>query len=166
VGGLSTSCVNSLDTQPLDDDIVSSETLYETPQDFRQVLAKLYAGFAATGQRGPAGDPDIQGIDEGFSSYIRMYWILQEIPTDEAIVAWTDPGLPEINTQVWSPSNDFVMGMYSRIYYEIALTNEFIRHAEGNENEDVQTYLAEARFLRALSYWHALDLFGGNVPFV
>ena len=30
---------------------------------------------------------------------------------------------------------------------------------------DVQYYRAEARFLRALSYWHAIDLFA-NVPFV
>ncbi|MGA0407156.1 MAG: hypothetical protein ACO3PR_03615, partial [Limisphaerales bacterium] len=30
---------------------------------------------------------------------------------------------------------------------------------------EVQGYRLEARFLRALSYWHALDLFG-SVPFV
>ena len=30
---------------------------------------------------------------------------------------------------------------------------------------DIVRYRAEARFLRALSYWHAIDLFG-NVPFV
>lgn len=161
-----TSCINSLDTEPLDDDVTTSASVYKTPQDFRQVLAKLYAGFATTGQQGPAGNPDIQGIDEGFSSYIRQYWTLQELPTDEAIVAWTDPGLPNINVQEWAPSNDFIMGMYSRIYYEIALANEFIRHAKESENEVVKTYLAEARFLRALNYWHALDLFGGNVPFV
>lgn len=166
LGTFITSCIDSLNTKPLDDDIVSSGTLYDTPQEFRQVLAKLYAGFATTGQRGPAGDPDIKGIDEGFSSYIRMYWTLQELPTDEAIVAWSDPGLPQINVQNWSASNDFIMGMYSRIFYEIALTNEFIRHAKGKENPKIQAYLAEARFLRALSYWHALDLFGGGVPFV
>ena len=27
-------------------------------------------------------------------------------------------------------------------------------------------YRAEVRWLRALSYWHALDLFGNGVPFV
>lgn len=160
------SCVDNLNTSPLDDDVITSEAVYETPEDYRQVLAKLYAGFAVTGQQGPDGNPDIQGIDEGFSSYVRMYWVSQEIPTDEAVVGWTDPGLPEFNYQAWGASNDFVMGMYSRIYYVIALTNEFIRNAQGNENEAVQTYNAEARFLRALSYWHALDLYGGNIPFV
>lgn len=160
------SCTDDLNTSPLDDDIVTSEAVYETPEDYRQVLAKLYAGFATSGQQGPAGDPDIQGIDEGFSSYVRMYWVSQEIPTDEAVVGWTDPGLPDFNFQSWGASNDFVLGMYSRIFYEIALTNEFIRNAEGNDNQTVQEYTAEARFLRALSYWHALDLYGGGVPFV
>jgi len=160
------SCTNDLNTSPLDKDVVTSAAVYNTPQDYRQVLAKLYAGYAATGQQGPAGNADIQGIDEGFSSYVRQYWVAQEIPTDEAVVGWGDPGLPDFNYQSWSASNDFVMGMYSRIYYEIALTNEFIRNAKGNDNPEVQEYMAEARFLRALSYWHALDLYGGGVPFV
>jgi len=140
--------------------------VYDTPDDFRQVLAKLYAGYAVTGQEGPAGQADIQGIDEGFSSYIRQLWVHQVLPTDEAVVAWNDPGLPEFNFQNWGASNDFVMAMYSRIFYQVALSNEFIREANKRDESAIQTYKAEARFLRALSYWHALDLFGGNVPFV
>ncbi len=161
-----TSCTDDLNTSPIDDDVQTSESVYTSPQNYQQVLAKLYAGFATTGQQGPAGDPDIQGIDEGFSSYIRQLWVAQEISTDEAVVGWNDDGLPEYNYQAWNASNDFVMALYSRIYYQIALANEFIRNAQGNENQQVQQYLAEARFLRALSYWHALDMFGGNVPFV
>jgi len=161
----SVSCVDSLNTTPIDDSVVTSANVYDTPDDFRQVLAKLYAGFAATGQEGPAGMPDIQGIDEGFSSYIRQYFVHQVLTTDEGVVAWNDPGLPEFNFHAWSPSNDFVMGMYSRIFYEITLTNEFIRETQQRDESVIRQYEAEARFLRALSYWHALDLFGGNVPF-
>ncbi|MDZ7660092.1 RagB/SusD family nutrient uptake outer membrane protein [Fodinibius sp.] len=161
-----TSCTDDLNTSPIDDDVETSESVYTGPDKYRQVLAKLYAGFATTGQQGPAGDPDIQGIDEGFSSYLRQLWVAQEIPTDEAVVGWNDPGLPSYNYQGWTASNDFVMGLYSRIYYQISLANEFIRNAKGNDNQQVQQYLAEARFLRALSYWHALDMFGGGVPFV
>lgn len=162
---VSVSCTDDLNTSPIDDSIVTSANVYETPEDFRKVLAKLYAGFAATGQQGPAGMPDIQGIDEGFSSYVRQLWVHQTIPTDEAVVAWEDPGLPDFNFQSWGPSNDFVMGMYSRIYYEVTLTNEFIREAQRRNEAVINEYQAEARFLRALSYWHALDMFGGNVPF-
>ena len=160
------SCTDDLNTSPLDESVISSNVVYDTPEDFRQVLAKLYAGFATTGQQGPAGNPDIQGIDEGFSSYVRQLWVNQVIPTDEAVVAWNDPGLPDFNTQNWNASNDFVLGMYSRIFYQIPLTNEFIREAQQRNEDVIAGYLNEARFLRALSYWHALDLYGGNVPFV
>ncbi|MGM0565956.1 MAG: RagB/SusD family nutrient uptake outer membrane protein [Bacteroidota bacterium] len=170
--GFTTSCVKDLDTVPIDDSEITPEDAYGSPEGFRQVLAKLYAGYAATGQQGPAGEPDIDGIDEGFSSYVRTYWVTQEIPTDEAVVAWSDPGLPQFNTQSWSASNDFVMAIYSRIFYQVTLTNEFIREAKDEDSEQIQGYLAEARFLRALSYYHALDLFGernqsnAGVPFV
>lgn len=161
----SVSCMDDLNTSPIDDSVVTSADVYDNPDDFRQVLAKLYSGFSATGQQGPAGMPDIQGIDEGFSSYIRQLWVHQTLPTDEAVVAWNDPGLPEFNFQTWGASNDFVMGMYSRIFYEITLTNEFIRETQQRDEAVIRGYEAEARFLRALSYWHALDMFGGNVPF-
>ncbi|WP_340102597.1 RagB/SusD family nutrient uptake outer membrane protein [Rhodohalobacter sp. 8-1] len=166
VFGIAVSCTGDLSTTPIDDNITTSANVYESPDDFEQVLAKLYAGFSVTGQQGPAGNADIQGIDEGFSSYIRQLWVHQTLPTEEAIVAWNDPGLPDFNFQSWGSSNDFVMGMYSRIYYEIALTNEFIREAQQRDEAVIQQYLAEARFLRALSYWHGLDMFGGNIPFV
>ncbi|MDG5766141.1 RagB/SusD family nutrient uptake outer membrane protein [Balneolales bacterium ANBcel1] len=161
-----TSCTGDLSTTPIDDSEITSDMVYDSPENFRKVLAKLYAGFAVTGQEGPAGMPDIDGIDEGFSSYLRQYWVHQEIPTDEAVVGWSDPGLPSFNTQSWGASNDFVMGMYSRIFYQITLANEFIRNARDESDAQIQQYMAEARFLRALSYWHALDLFGGGVPFV
>lgn len=161
-----TSCTDDLNTSPIDDDVQTSESVYTSPENYRQVLAKLYAGFATTGQQGPAGDADIQGIDEGFSSYIRQMWVAQEITTDEAVVGWNDDGLPEFNYHDWNSSNDFVMALYSRIYYQIALGNEFIRNAQDSDDASVQQYMAEARFLRALSYWHALDMFGGGVPFV
>jgi len=160
------SCTGSLDVTPPDEDVLTSAQVFDTPDDFRQVLAKLYAGLSLTGQQGPAGDPDIQGIDEGFSNYIRQLWVSQQLPTDEAVVAWNDPGLPEFNTLQWGSSNDFVLGMYSRIFFQITLTNEFIRNAKERPEEEIQAFNAEARFLRALSYWHALDLYGGNVPFV
>lgn len=165
LGLTATSCIDDLNTSPIDDDVVTSESIYNTPEEYRQVLAKLYAGFSTTGQQGPAGNADIQGIDEGFSSYVRQYFTHQENPTDLAIIGWGDEGLPDFNTISWTASNDFVMGMYSRIYYTIAMANEFIRNAEGREEAAIQEYMAEARFIRALSYWHALDLFGGNIPF-
>ena len=154
---------------------VTSGNIFSDASSYRAFLAKLYAGLVTSGQAGPDGDPDIGGIDEGFSQYIRGYWQLQELPTDEAIIGWGDIGLPELNTQLWASSNPFIAAMYSRIYYQVALANQFLREttddklsARGVSAElrtQIQQYRAEARFLRALSYWHALDLFG-NVPLV
>ena len=68
------SCFKDLDTIPIDEDIITSAQVYEDPNSYRQVLAKIYAGLAVTGQQGPAGQGDIEGIDEGFGQYLRMLW--------------------------------------------------------------------------------------------
>ncbi|GAB4329382.1 MAG: RagB/SusD family nutrient uptake outer membrane protein [Flammeovirgaceae bacterium] len=160
-----TSCVNDLDVTPIDPDEESSKTVYDSPEAYYGVLAKLYGGLALTGQQGPAGQGDIGGIDEGVSSYLRGYWYHQELTTDEAVVGWSDQTIKDFHEQDWGAGDIFIRGMYSRIFYQIVLANELIGASNGNSDANIQKYNAEARFLRALSYWHALDLFG-NVPFV
>ncbi len=167
-----TACVNDLDVLPPDPNIETSATLFDDPSAWKMVLAKCYAGLAVSGQQGPAGKPDIQDIDEGFSTYLRQYWCASELPTDEAVISWNDAGLPDYHFQNWSNTNTFISAMYNRIYYQVALLNEYIRAINSkigglssSLQEEVTMYRAEARFLRAFSYWHALDLFG-SVPFV
>jgi hypothetical protein len=171
--GVTAACNNDLTVEPKS--TITSANIFSDTGSYRAFLAKLYSGLVVTGQSGPDGNPDIGGIDEGFSQYIRGYWQLQELPTDEAIIGWNDIGLPELNTQTWSSSNAFVTAMYSRIFYQVALANQFLRETTDEKlasrntsptlTDQVHQYRAEARFLRALSYWHALDLFG-NVPLV
>jgi hypothetical protein len=166
------SCVKDLDRKPFYES--TSANVYNDFKNYKLILAKLYAGYAVSGQQGPAGKPDIGGIDEGFSNYIRQYWTAQELPTDEAVISWNDPDLPDFHRMNWTTSNLFVTAMYNRIYYQISLCNEFIRETtdeklgsrgiNGKDLEEAKRFRAEARFLRALSYWHALDMFG-NVPF-
>src|SRR5687768_6052380 len=86
---------------------VTGANIFNDPSSYRAFLAKLYAGLAVTGQQGGAGRGDISGIDEGFSQYIRLYWQMQELPTDEVVIAWNDAGVQELNTQIWSSSNQF-----------------------------------------------------------
>ena len=155
---------------------VSSANVFNDPNSYRAFLAKIYGGLIVTGQRGPDGNPDIAGIDEGFGEYLRLYWYLQEMPTDEAVIGWNDPGLPDLNTGLWGASNSMVNAMYYRIFYQVMLVNEFLRQStdamldsRGQMDPTLRTnvhfYRAEARFLRALSYWHGIDLFG-NIPLV
>lgn len=162
---LVTSCVGDLDVVPIDPDQVTSKTVYDNPAAYEKGLAKLYATFALSGQQGPAGNPDIAGIDEGFGNYLRQYWNCQELTTDEAVISWNDATIKDFHWQTWTQNDVFVAAMYSRIMYTVALCNEYIRATEGNEDANIKTYHAEARFLRALAYYHALDMFG-NPPFV
>jgi hypothetical protein len=148
--------------------------VFQDPSSYRAFIARVYAGLAVSGQQGAAGNPDIQGIDEGFSQYLRLYWEHEELPTDEAVIGWGDVGLPELNTQGWAVNNNFVAAMYYRIFFQVVMANEFLRQttdakldARGNVGPalraDIREYRAEARFLRALSYWHGIDLFG-DIP--
>lgn len=167
--------VGCTDTTELPTSTISDNNYFNDPSSYRQFLAKIYAGLAVSGQQGPAGNGDIKGIDEGFSQYLRLYWEAQELPTDEAVIAWGDVGLPEMNTQLWAASNSFVVSMYYRIGFQVAMANEFLRQSTDEKlserratedlRADVHTFRAEARFLRALSYWHGIDLFG-NIPLV
>ncbi len=169
------SCTGDLDTIPLDPNQTTSATVYDSPEAYKQVLAKVYAGFAVSGQEGPAGRPDISGIDEGFGQYLRGYWYHQELTTDEAIIGWNDQTIMDFNDQSWTSVDGFTFAFYNRIFYQIALCNEFLRETtperldERGEPADlrdqIRQYRAEVRFLRAVSFWHALDLFR-NVPFV
>ncbi|MBV5349426.1 RagB/SusD family nutrient uptake outer membrane protein, partial [bacterium] len=160
-----TSCVKDLDVTPRDPNIITSLTVYSTPAAYKEGLAKLYATFAVSGQQGPSGQPDIAGIDEGFGNYLRQYWNAQELPTDEAVMAWNDASIKDFHWQTWAPNDVFISAIYSRIMYTVALSNEYIRATAGNTDADIKKYHAEARFIRALAYSHAIDLFG-NPPFV
>jgi len=170
-----TSCVNDLNTVPIDSDVVTSETVYEDPANYIHVLAKLYAGLAVSGQEGPSGNNDLSGLDEGFGQYLRALWYAEELPTDEAVIGWNDATIRDFHDIDWSADDNFIRNLYSRIFYQVSLCNEFIRETtddklnsrgiDGDIRTDIAMYRAEARFLRALSYYHAIDLFG-NVPFV
>ncbi|MBI3585614.1 MAG: RagB/SusD family nutrient uptake outer membrane protein [Ignavibacteriales bacterium] len=170
---LFSSCVKDLEVEPIDPNVNTLNNVFKDQAAYKQALAKLYTSFAISGQTGGGGGlPDISGIDENFGNYIRQYWGLQELSTDEAIIAWDDATIKNFHWQTWSPNDVFITAIYSRIFYTVTISNEFIRNvnskigsASGTFLSDLKKFKAEARFLRALSYWHAIDMFG-NVPFV
>ncbi len=170
---LGVSCTKDLDRTPIYG--LTSVEVYKDMPGYRSALAKVYANFALTGSTGPAGNGDVAGIDEGTSDFLRLYWNLQVLTTDEAKVAWNDPGLPELNTINWTAANPMLTGLYNRLYYGISVANEFIRessdeklNSKGFSESDLaeaRYFRAEARLLRAYSYFVAMDLYG-NVPFM
>lgn len=163
------SCSKKLDLFPQND--LTSETTYATAAGYKAVLAKVYAGLATTGNAGPAGASDIQGLDEGSQSpFIRGFFNCQELPTDEAVVSWNDQTIKDFHNLSWSSSDPFLYGLYSRLVYNVMLANEYLREATdeklsargitGAEATEIQVTRAEVRFLRAFNYWTMMDIFG------
>ncbi|WP_343690391.1 RagB/SusD family nutrient uptake outer membrane protein [Chitinophaga sp.] len=165
-------CTKDLDRTPITE--ATTASVYTNFSNYKSILAKLYAGLATTGQTGPTGTPDISGIDEGTSNYIRAYFQMQELPTDEVVMGWNDGTIQNFHRMNWTADDNFITAMFARLFYQISQCNEFIRQTSdaklssngisGNDAETARTFRAEARFLRALSYYHAMDMFG-NVPF-
>ncbi len=157
------SCHDDLNQSPIDPDSFTEENVFASVNEAKGALAKLYASLALTGQNGPAGSPDIADIDEGFSQFSRMLFNLNEITTDHAVVGWGDPGLPDLHGMYWSSSNDFTEAMYYRLAQAVSFSNSFIKNASELSGDEVNVFIAEARFLRAYAYYNLLDLYG-NVP--
>ena len=166
---LATSCAKKLDLFPQND--LTSATAYSSAAGYKSVLAKVYGGLATTGNIGPAGASDIQGLDEGSQSpFIRGFFNAQELPTDEAVVSWNDQTIHDFHYLRWTSSDPFLLGLYARPIYNITIANEYLREAtdeklasrgiSGNDATQIKQSRGEVRFLRAFNYWAMLDLFG------
>lgn len=167
---LITSCVDDLNQYPHTE--TTSSNVYATAANYKAVLGKLYTSFVTTGQEKGGGNSDLSS--NSGQDYMRCFFNLQECGTDEVASTWlSGDKVSDLTFLSWDANDPWVSDMYYRIYYNIALCNEFLRNATDNkisgfttdEQADIRTYRAEARFLRALFYYHALDLFR-NIPFV
>lgn len=163
---ITTSCVGDLDVTPIDPSLNTSDKALTSQEDYEAFLAQCYTGFATSGSYGPNGDSNISGLDGGQSQYFRGLFHLNEYTTDECVVGWNDQTIQDLHGLAWTSSDTFVAALYYRIFYQVAMCNEYIRQANAsplNFNEKAE-YIAEVRTLRALAYLHAIDMFG-NVPF-
>ena len=121
------SCTDDLNQAPESVNAIPGEQFFSTPESYKQNLAKLYAGFATSGQSGPAGSADISGIDEGESQYIRGLWLMQELTTDEAVIAWNDGTIKDLHSQTWTSLDRFITATFARFSFQIVNCNEFLR---------------------------------------
>ena len=166
-----TSCVGDLDTLPLNKTEPISEYVYGTSREaYLEGLAKLYFQFVSNDLT------DMQPMDGGASELIRAFWSVQETTTDEAKCSWeNDAWVRALNTNTWSGvQNDAIYAVYVRTLQGVAFVNEYLRQTSPDRLEDrgvsadlakeIESYRAEARFIRAYLYWMALDCFG-SVPF-
>ena len=168
------SFVACTDLELAPEDASTEDEIFRDAEAYRNYLAKIYGSFSLTGQDGPSGDGDISIVnDEGFTSYIRVYWKAQELTTDEAVIAWTDAGIRDLHEHSWSSENQFVRVLYYRIALIVSIANDFLKQSSDEKMNTngiaeadqvvIREYRAEARYLRAMAYWHALDFFR-NLP--
>ena len=169
---LMVSCVKDLDTMPLNATDPISEYVYgNSEQAYLEGLSRLYFQFATNDLT------DLQSMDGGASEIVRAFWSVQETTTDAAKCSWSnDAWVRALNTNTWSDAqNDAVYAVYVRTLQGISYVNEYLRQTSPDKLSDrgvdavlaakIDTFRAEARFIRAYLYWMALDTFG-NVPFI
>lgn len=165
------SCVNDLDTLPLNKTEPISEYVYGTSEEaYLSGLARLYFQFVSNDLT------DLQQMDGGASEIVRAFWSVQETTADAAKCSWeNDAWVRALNTNTWTDvQNDAVYAVYVRTLQGVAFVNEYLRQTaparlkERGVPEDlalrIEGFRAEARFIRAYLYWIALDCFG-SVPF-
>jgi hypothetical protein len=153
----------------------TSESVYSNPDNYISVLAKCYASLVLKGQEKNGGNADLnlrasRGTGE---DYMRTYFNVQEAGTDELGGTWLEGDkFAGITYLTWTNDDDWVYDMYYHCYYSISLCNEFLKNSTDSkisgftevQQANIRSYRAEARFLRAMFYFHAMDLYH-DIPF-
>lgn len=176
LGIMFSSCTDDLDVLPKDDDIFTVENFYAQPGAYRQAISGVYGNMSLTGASGPLSS-FLEGVDGGTSQYGRCLWYLQDLTTDQLIWSYeNDPGTRELQRNIWTADNPIVLGMFARSMVGVALSNEFLKQttteklsgrgvSDATLLADIADFRNEARVVRALNYYHLLDMYG-KAPFV
>lgn len=167
------SCTDDLNLKPTDPRSLVAEQFKADPAGYMDALiADCYLQFATYGAN---GNSSVQNFDGGMSTFQRAVFYLEELPTDEA--CWLQTGDTQYGTfqyGILPADNNAIMGMYSRLFINIAVCNQFIQtvnenyfNTEGNATLQAKAdeYIRQAKILRAAAYYYAIDCFG-NVPFM
>ncbi|SNR15832.1 RagB/SusD family nutrient uptake outer membrane protein [Tenacibaculum jejuense] len=164
------SCTEDLNIIPNDDQTTLSEELFKDEDAYKEVLAGIYANFSLTGTDG-AESSNLDGLDAGTSQYGRTLLYLQTLAADQMIWSYeNDQGVAEIQRNTWNAQNPIILGMYERARASVNFVNNFLnettpekldsRNVSDATRQEIVNFRAEARLVRALAYYHLMDLFG------
>ncbi|MBN2805153.1 MAG: RagB/SusD family nutrient uptake outer membrane protein [Prolixibacteraceae bacterium] len=150
---LITSCIGDLDRFPTNG--TTNDVQYSTIDGYKQSLVTIYSRLS-------------------YADFLRDYWNMQELTTDEAVSTWDDDGILSYHIFNWTADNIANERVYRTCLYNITLSNNFLIEASdemlekrgfsGTDAETIQQFKAEARFMRAFYYWILMDIYG-NPPF-
>jgi len=151
----STSCDKFLEEEPRD--IIAPENFFATDDDARQSITGLYALIKNNSIYGQAG------LDNWYDNGVDIIEPNRSHPIFEVMGNYTLSAVTaDASNQLMSVSDT-----WQNLYRVILNANFIIDRVTGNEaiSEDVQTdVVTEARFMRALAYWHITNLWG-DAPF-
>lgn len=156
------SCSGFLDENPQD----------KLPEDEGYLtLSDLYLNTVASLYNHVGGSNDSQGL-QGTG---RGVYDLNTFTTDEAIMPtrggdWYDGGFWQgLFLHQWGTDNDAIQATWEYLYKVVSLCNQSLekidRFGQAHPTVDLSAYRAEVRAMRALFYYHLMDLFG-RVPLV
>ena len=156
------SCSKFLEENPRDQ--ISEEEAYDN-------ATSVYLNTVATLYNYVGGYSDSQGLQGTY----RGVYDLNTFTTDEAILPtrggdWYDGGFWQgLYLHDWGVNNDAIQATWEYLYKVVVLSNKSLEridlYAETHTDKELAAYRAEVRALRALYYYHLIDLFG-NVPLV
>jgi hypothetical protein len=94
-------------------------------------------------------------------------FLFAEVPSDNSTAIVSGAGLSDLEFFITAPENQNLQAMWTTLYRCIARCNAIIGRAPGIEMDATlrNRYITEAKFLRALSYFNAVRIWGG-VPLV
>lgn len=136
---------------------------YADAANYPMLLGKVYAGFSKLGLSGPDGDGDIpSSSDQGKTTFLRTYFNIQELISDEAKCAWNDQDEKNFSQMNLTPDNYIGYMLYQRCMANIVFANEFLKNTKNPPVEvaNLSRMRAEAQVLRAMNYFFLLDVYG------
>lgn len=132
---------NVLDKDPLPS--ISPSNFFKTPDDAEAAITAAYDGIQGTG------------------AYAQELNVVGEMPSDNCTS--TNGDVAAMENIAWTPTSSQVNNVYREAYIAINRANAVLKYVpaldmpSGRKN----SILGEARFLRALSYFNLVKLYGG-----
>lgn len=154
-------CTDDLNTTPKGPNVELDP--YADAANYPMLVAKVYAGFSKLGLTGPDGLGDIPSSpDQGKTTFLRTYFNMQELTSDEAKCAWSDKDEKNYSQAELTPDNYIGYMLYQRCMLNIVFANEFLKNTITPvvEVENLARMRAEVRTLRAMNYFFLLDIYG------
>jgi len=164
VCGVLTSCDSYLTDEPHSQ--IRVEEAYSTLENLKNNALLTVYNYIGAKEKGHG----LQGMDRGL-------YDLNSLTTDEQIIPtrggdWYDGGLwYRLFFHTWEAGEGPLKDTWNYLYKVIYICNEGIEHIDGfrvdsnKEQDQLDSYKAELRAVRAMYYFYLMDLFG-RVPLV